>query len=186
MFWGSQLQVALLAWARSHTKCPSSLSHPLLLGLCILFQICQMVGVSERLHFSLPGAFPFFLLPTAEQGSVPIHDKKEIPSLKRGSFWTIHSCSICLSSNWDLIFSTGSLLPFFPVSIGDGNGFFSLAHCEGLLGWQAVLTCDFYYAVYWEIQILLLPLPYLLVQNEYLRFLDVLQEVLPSYCLLAF
>lgn len=70
LFQGSQLQVALLAWAGSHTKCPPSLSHPVLLGLCILFQICHMVGVLDRLHFSLPTAFPLFSLPAAEQGKV--------------------------------------------------------------------------------------------------------------------
>lgn len=69
MFLGNGLQVALLEQG-GHARRPATLSHPVLLGLWIPFQIYQTVAFLKRLCFFFTRAFPPSLhcLPAAEGG----------------------------------------------------------------------------------------------------------------------
>lgn len=165
MFLGNGLQVALLEQG-GHARRPASLSHPVLLGLWIPFQIYQTVAFFKK---SLSP--PLCTACQLQSGAVGIHSfgkpdhgkKEELPSLKESPLnypqpWHLPHLQLRLYL-WDRIFT----LTFFPSKCRRGMSFFP---GTVLFGRLAMLTCDFYYAVYWEIWILLLPLPNLLVQNE--------------------
>lgn len=94
MFLGNGLQVALLEQG-GHTRRPASLSHPVLLGLWIPFQIYQTVALlKSSVSSSLEPFPPLCTACQLQSGAVGIHSfgkpdhgkKEELPSPRRGSF----------------------------------------------------------------------------------------------------